>query len=112
MLLCGFRKGDGAAWPIQKGLPYVINTTAGNHKTIEFSFLSLPEVYYNACVIAKRWAPLVMVISFLVGFVIYDVFKKNKEIQKWAFSLLMLKIPLFVFIGVYVFSYLYGVLNL
>lgn len=73
--------------------------------------LSLPEMWYNFCIVSKRWAPVIIVASFLIGFTIYDVFKKNKEIQKWAFSLLMVKIPLFVFVAIYAFAFLYGVFN-
>ena len=56
--------------------------------------------------------PAVIIVgSILAGMLIYDVFKKNREIQQWAFKVLIVKIPLFTFVGVYLFAFIYGILN-
>lgn len=75
------------------------------------SLMALPAMWYNFCIVMKMWAPVIIVGSILIGMLVYDVFKKNKEIQKWAVSVLIIKIPSFVFIGVYVFAFIYGVMN-
>ncbi len=80
--------------------------------TIDFSVLSLPELWYNFTVIADRWAPVVIVGSFLIGFIIYELFRKTRDIQQWAVKTLMIKLPGFVFVLVYVYSGLYKLLNL
>lgn len=75
------------------------------------SLMAVPAMWYNFCIVMKMWAPVIIVGSVLVGMLVYDVFKKNREIQQWAVSVLIIKIPLFVFIGVYVFAFIYGVMN-
>ena len=75
-------------------------------------FLDLPELWYNFCIVFKRWAVVIIVGSLLLGLVIYSVFGKTRDIQKWAFDLLILKIPIFTFILVYVFAGLYKAMNL
>ncbi len=75
------------------------------------SLMSIPAMWYNFCVIMKMWAAVIIVGSILAGMLIYDVFKKNREIQQWAFKVLIVKIPLFTFVGVYLFAFIYGILN-
>lgn len=94
----------------------VLNDAASEQSLISgdvsVTFLDLPEVWYNTCIICKRWAPVVMVGSWIIGAVILEIFRKNKEVQKWAYSVLIFKIPGFTFLFVYVYTYFYGVFNL
>ena len=76
-----------------------------------FSVLTLPEHWYNFSIYLKRWAPVVIVGSLVLGWVVYDVFKRNREVQKWAFSLLIVRIPVITLLVVYVYSALYRMLN-
>ena len=78
----------------------------------QFHVLNLPEHWYNFGIYAKRWAAVVIVGSIVTGWVIFDVFKKNREVQKWAFGLMILRIPVFTFILVYLYAFLYRMLNL
>ena len=80
--------------------------------TIQFSIMNLPEHWYNFGVYAKRWAAVIIIGSIVIGWVIYDIFKKNREVQKWAFDLLIVRIPVFTFIIVYLYAFLYRMLNL
>lgn len=75
-------------------------------------FWDFPELMYNFGISAKRWAPVIIVFSILAGCVVYQIFKKNKEVQKWAVSNLVIKIPAGIFILVYLYCFLYGVFNL
>ena len=77
----------------------------------EFRFSTIPEFWYSTCVTAKRWAPVLIVGSILLGLSIYSIFKKNKDIQRFALMTLILRIPLVVLLFVYVYAFLYGVLN-
>lgn len=75
-------------------------------------FLDLPELWYNFCVVYKRWACVICVGSLLAGMLVYWVFGKTRDVQKWAMDVLILRIPIFVFVLVYVFAGLYKALNL
>lgn len=74
--------------------------------------LSLPELWYNFTVVADRWAAVVIVGSFLIGFLIKEVFRKTRDIQKWAVDTLMIKVPIFVVVLVFVYSGIYRLLNM
>ena len=76
------------------------------------SVLSLPEHWYNFSIYMKRWAPVIIVASLILGWLLYDIFKKNREVQKWAFDFLIIRIPVFTLIIVYVYAILYRMLNL
>lgn len=76
-----------------------------------FSVPNLPEIYYNFCILFRRWAAVIIVFSLLTGFLLFDIFRKNKEVQKWAVGVLIIRIPLITFVGIYVFAFLYGFLN-
>ena len=76
-----------------------------------FTLENLPELWYNGSVYAKRWAPVLIVGSLLLGWIIYDVFKKVPEVKKWALNFMIIKIPIFTLVIVYVYSFLYGMLN-
>ena len=68
---------------------------------------SLARLWYNGSIYAKRWVPVIVVGSMLLGWIIYDIFKKVREIQKRAFDLLIIKTPIFTFVALYVYSFLY-----
>lgn len=86
-------------------------TVVEEQKT-SFSVMNLPEHWYNFGIYAKRWAAVIIVASMLLGWVIFDIFKKNREVQKWAFDLMVVRIPAFTFIIVYLYAFLYRMLNL
>lgn len=71
----------------------------------------IPELWYRTCLVCKRWAPVIIVGCILLGILLIEIFK-TKEIQKFALTVLILKIPLVVILFVYVYSFLYGVFNL
>jgi len=71
----------------------------------------LPEIWYNTCIVCKRWAPVVICGCWLIGWIVIEIFRKNKEVQKWALQVLILKVPGFTLLFVYVYAGLYGVLN-
>ena len=79
---------------------------------VSFSVTNLPEHWYNFGIYAKRWAAVIIVASIVLGWVIFDIFKKNREVQKWAFDLMVIRIPAFTFIIVYLYAFLYRMLNL
>lgn len=79
---------------------------------IEFSLLSLPELWYNFTIIADRWVPVIVVGSFLTGFLIKELFRKTRDIQKWATDTLMIKIPIIAMVAVPIYGGLYKLLNL
>ena len=79
---------------------------------VSFSVTNLPEHWYNFGIYAKRWAAVIIVASIVLGGVIFDIFKKNREVQKWAFDLMVIRIPAFTFIIVYLYAFLYRMLNL
>lgn len=72
----------------------------------------IPELWYYTCSVCKRWAPVVIIGCILLGILLIEIFKTNKEIQKFAWTVLILKVPLVVFLFVYMYSFLYGVFNL
>jgi len=76
-----------------------------------FTKVSIPEFWYQTCSVLKRWAPVFIVGSILLGILLIEVFRKNKEIQKFAWTVLIFKVPLITFIFVYVYAFLYGVFN-
>jgi len=76
------------------------------------TFFDFPELWYNTCIVCKRWAPVLMCGCWLAGAVLLDVFRKNKEVQKWIWSVLIFKVPGFTFLFVYIYSFLYGIFNL
>ena len=76
------------------------------------SLMSVPAFLYNVCVILKEWVAFITIVSMLAGLIIYDTFKKNREIQKWALSVLIFKIPLFANLAVNGYAILYSVYNL
>lgn len=71
----------------------------------------IPKLWYDTCIVCKRWAPVVIVGSILLGIILLEIFKTNKEIQKFAWMVLIIKIPLIAIIFVYMYSFLYGVFN-
>lgn len=79
---------------------------------VAITFWDLPEVWYNFGIMCKRWAPVLICSCLLVGIVLMELFKKNKEVQKWVLSFLIIRIPLVTFILVYVYCLLYGAFNL
>lgn len=79
---------------------------------VAFHITNLPEYWFNFGVYAKRWAAVVIVASLAGGWIVYDIFKKNREVQKWALGLLVIRIPIFTFLIVYVYAFLYRMLNL
>lgn len=79
---------------------------------ISFSISNLPEYWFNLGIYAKRWAAVIIVTSLAGGWIVFDIFKKNREVQKWAFDLLIIRIPVFTFLIVYVYAFLYRMLNL
>ena len=90
----------------------VVNDTAtGTSNVTKRGFSSIPEILYDFAVLGKRWAPVVIVGSILCGAVVYEIFKKNKEIQKFALVTLIIKIPVLVLVVVYMYAFLYGMLN-
>lgn len=83
-----------------------------NSSEINFDLLSIPEVWYNFTVIADRWVPVIVVGSFLIGFLIKELFRKTRDIQKWATDTLMIKVPIVTIVAVPVYGALYKLLNL
>lgn len=77
-----------------------------------FRMGNLPEYWFNFGIYAKRWAAVIMVSSLACGWIVYDIFKRNKEVQKWAFDVLIIRIPVFTFLIIYVYAFLYRMLNL
>lgn len=76
------------------------------------SMMSVPAFLYNVCVIMKEWVAFVTIASIFIGCVVYDTFKKNREIQKWALSVLIFKIPIIINVVVNGYAILYSVYNL
>lgn len=81
-------------------------------QSMTFHFGNLPEYWFNFGIYAKRWAAVIMVSSLALGWIVYDIFKRNKEVQKWAFDVLIVRIPAFTFLIIYVYAFLYRMLNL
>ena len=79
---------------------------------VTFHITNLPEYWFNFGVYVKRWAAVVIVASLAGGWIVYDIFKKNREVQKWALGLLIIRIPIFTLLIVYVYAFLYRMLNL
>lgn len=79
---------------------------------MNFSISNLPEYWFNFGIYVKRWAAVIIVASLAGGWIVFDIFKKNKEVQKWAFDLMIIRIPIFTFLIVYVYAFLYRMLNL
>lgn len=79
---------------------------------VVFHITNLPEYWFNFGVYVKRWAAVIIVASLAGGWIVYDIFKKNREVQKWALGLLIIRIPIFTFLIVYVYAFLYRMLNL
>lgn len=104
VFLTGCSTSQNAKDVIEESVKNVQSIASGDPIRV-FSF---PEIYYNFCITMDRWAAVIIVFSFLAGIILYDIFKKNKEIKKWALSVLIWKVPVFVFVGVYVYSWLYG----
>lgn len=71
----------------------------------------IPRTWYFICQICKRWVAAVIVGSILIGVLLNEVFKTLKEVQKFAWVTLMVKIPLLTFLAVYVFAALYSVIG-
>ena len=79
---------------------------------LTFRIGNLPEYWFNFGIYAKRWAAVIMVSSLACGWIVYDIFKRNKEVQKWALDVLIIRIPVFTFLIIYVYAFLYRMLNL
>lgn len=79
---------------------------------VAFRIGNLPEYWFNFGIYAKRWAAVIMVSSLACGWIVYDIFKRNKEVQKWALDVLIIRIPVFTFLIIYVYAFLYRMLNL
>lgn len=79
---------------------------------VTFRIGNLPEYWFNFGIYAKRWAAVIMVSSLACGWIVYDIFKRNKEVQKWALDVLIIRIPVFTFLIIYVYAFLYRMLNL
>lgn len=107
---------DGVETQISTQMGSAAGISTETSKAVEhsgtFRLSNLPEYWYNVGVYAKRWAPMIIVASMVLGGVIYDIFKKNREVQKWAFDLLVIRIPLITFVLVYLYAFLYRMLNL
>lgn len=98
------------------------SAAATNHETkieseqknaqLTFRIGNLPEYWFNFGIYAKRWAAVIMVSSLACGWIVYDIFKRNKEVQKWALDVLIIRIPVFTFLIIYVYAFLYRMLNL
>ena len=91
---------------------YVETEEQKEDAAVFFSLGNLPEYWFNFGIYAKRWAAVIMVGSLACGWIVYDIFKRNKEVQKWALDLLIIRIPFFTFLIVYVYAFLYRMLNL
>lgn len=70
-----------------------------------------PDLVYRTCIQMKKWTPIIMVGSWLLGIFISIVFRSSKEIRKWALFTLILGIPLISFVSVYILCFLYGSFN-
>lgn len=107
---------DRGGQTLQTGVSAAEEVGVGVTETVKNSYTqvrynAIPELWYATCITAKRWAPVIMVGSFLIGFILFQLFRKNKEIQKFALTTLMIKVPAIVFVAVYVYAFLYGILN-
>lgn len=75
------------------------------------TFWDLPELWYNAASKCKIWALFAIGGSWITGCAVMEIFRKTKEIKQWSRNILIFKIPGFIFLFVYVYSFLYGVFN-
>ena len=88
------------------------NGSEQKNAQVAFRIGNLPEYWFNFGIYAKRWAAVIMVSSLACGWIVYDIFKRNKEVQKWALDVLIIRIPVFTFLIIYVYAFLYRMLNL
>lgn len=68
-------------------------------------------MWLSTCFIVKRWVPVIMVGSFLIGYLSYRLFTRLKEAQKFALTTLMIYVPVAAFVFGYIYCYIYGVAN-
>lgn len=64
--------------------------------------------YLQWCQNAKLYMIPIIVGSELFGIAVVGLFRKEKNIQKWAIRVFVIGIPLIVLLVVYVACYLYG----
>lgn len=76
-----------------------------------YGLSGLPELWYDSAILCKRWAALFIVGSILLGLLLMDVFRTNKEIKKFALTILVIKLPIIFLLVVYLYTFLYGVFN-
>lgn len=100
---------DGVA--VDEQTQKVAELLEGADAGIKSGIWNFSEFWYTFCINYDRWACVIIVLSILVGIILYDVFKKNREIQRWALSVLSIRVPCITFIMVYVFGFLYTALS-
>lgn len=66
---------------------------------------------YGICNKVRRYAPSIIACSMLAGVLIRSLFRNVKSIRKWTFSVLIVGIPAFVFVGSYMACGLYDCFN-
>ena len=87
----------------------IINQLAeGEDVELEGPSLISPLKYLEWCNTMKMYAPIVIVVSILIGIFLVYIFKKDKPIQKVGIFLFIIGIPVIVIVVVYGTCYLYG----
>lgn len=89
----------------------VIGGKYGYAVNLSGAWCTIPDAWNALCGRCMAWAPWVMSGSILSGIAVYEIFKSNKEIRRFAYGVLMFKVPIVLFIFVYLYSFLYWVFN-
>lgn len=109
LFLCGCSSDyDSVYDSVQVSLEDIANQSA---EVPDKAHATAAEMWYNTCVSLKQYAPFVMVGSFMLGLIVFIIFRREKSIRKWALYVLMISIPAVTFICTYLICFLYGCFN-
>lgn len=81
-----------------------------NKEYVLSSFQKYEKQWLNMCIDLRKYGPIAMAISFIIGMLVYFLFQFEKTIQKFALFGMMIGFPVMVFIVIYTACYLYGVI--
>ncbi len=76
-----------------------------------FELKELPEAWYRFGVDAKRWSPVIICISLIIGLILWSTFRKNRELVSWALYTFIWVIPIGTLVLINFYTFLYTYLN-
>lgn len=74
------------------------------HGINQIRYGTIPMFWYKSCLYLRKWASVIIVGSIFAGSILYEIFKKNAEIRKFALVNLCIKIPIIYTVIVYAYA--------